>query len=78
MRSEVSTGVVKWRKSLSSRVSTIIRRHIDHMRFTAYKVLSLITFFVCFVSRYKWFMFCTLLFNFVNEVFLLLCYVFFL
>jgi len=44
-RSEVSTSVVKWIKGLSNRVSIIIRRHIDQMRFAAYMAVSLIIFF---------------------------------
>jgi hypothetical protein len=43
--SEVSTSVVNWNEGLRARVSIIIRRFIDHMRFAAYVAVWLITFF---------------------------------
>jgi len=41
----VSTSLVKRSDGVNNRVSIIIRRYVDHMRFAAYMVALLITFF---------------------------------
>jgi hypothetical protein len=72
--------VVKCSEILSNRVSNIIRRCIDHMKFAVYIAFSfiillhvlLVLFF--FLSFYMYgCMFCIRLFNFVSYVCLLLC-----
>jgi hypothetical protein len=69
-------SLVKCSESFSNRVSKIIRKYIDNIKFAAYMVFRLSHSFM-----YFWFifyhcihgsMFCTVLFNFLNYVFLLL------
>jgi hypothetical protein len=56
--------VVKCSEGLRNRVSIIIRRYTDHMNFAAFGSILHRCVYCC--------MFCMILFNFVNYVFLLL------
>jgi len=72
--SEVEFSWVNCSESLSNRMSDIVRRYAEHMKFAAYMAFSFITFIQVFFGSifYHLYMFCMPLFNFVNYVFLLL------
>ena len=41
----MSASVAKWSEGLCNRVSIIIRRHVNNMKFAAYMAVSLFTLF---------------------------------
>jgi len=64
-RNEVSPSVLKWSEGLTKRVSIIIKRYTDHMRFAVFFHILLFLFRIIVYMI-------VCLFNFVNYVFLLL------
>ena len=84
----MTTSVVTWSEGLSNRVSIIIRR--NYRSYTAGSFITFLSIFFClylycciyiYVYIYIYIygcMFSMLLFNFLNYLFLLLCYVFLL
>ena len=68
---------MKCSEGLSNRVSSIITRYTDQMKFAVYMVFLLSHSFMFFLQHFLSFciygcMFCMLLFNFVDYIFLLL------
>jgi len=73
---------VKWSDILSNRVSTVVRRYIDHIKFAAYMAFSfyhilshssgsILYHCICICIYIYGCMFCMLMFNSINYV--LLC-----
>ena len=74
----MSTSVVKCSEGLSNRMSIIIRRYIDQMKFAVYMANLVDHIFSYFSGSILYHciygcMLCVLLFNFLNYIFLLLC-----
>jgi hypothetical protein len=73
----VGWRVVKCSEDLSTRVSNIIRRYTDHMKFVACMAFWFITFFRVLLGPYFYYClydctFCRLLLNFVSYLFIFL------
>jgi hypothetical protein len=61
---------VKWSEDLRNRVSIIIIRYTDRMKYYCFfPVLLVLLYFVVYI----WYIFCMLLFNSVYYVFFFLC-----